>query len=196
MDIVPGRSTSSLAIMGNSLSNFRDWYVGPLKLLYPNRNAGFPIAMVAFPLLERYIRQRVGLRGHDPLNDAFFRVLCVVVPDIKTEDVARRFWSAYRNGLLHEVTLSKETRRGAALPVAWLSHDMPLFSIDQNGDYWLHPVLFAERVVAVIEGDFQTFESGSAAINPLPVVQVASNYAATGTGTTVNLTTIGTKGGP
>ena len=182
--------------MGNSLENFRAWYVEPLKLLYPHRDAGFPVAMVAFPLLERYIRQRIGVRGHDPLNDAFFRVLCVVVPGLKSEDVARTFWSAYRHGLLHEVTLARETRRGAALPVAWLSHDVPLFSIDQNGEYWLHPVLFAERVVAVIEGDFQTFENGHTAIGSLPVVQVAPSYAGTGTGIVISAPTIGTKGGP
>lgn len=181
--------------MGNALAHFQAWYVKTLERLYPHRDAGFPIAMIAFPLLERYVRQRVGLRGHDQLNDAFFRELCVVVPGITDENIARLFWSSFRNGLLHEVTLSKETRRGAALPVAWLSHDTPLFAIDTNGDYWLNPVLFAERVVATIVSDFQTFESGHAAITPLPVVQTSLAMMGTSTGVQATAPTIGTKGG-
>ena len=58
---------------------------------------------------------------------------------------------------------------------------MILFSIDQNGDYWLHPVLFAEKVLATIESEFATFESGHAAVNPFPIILDTSF----GTGTTM-----------
>jgi hypothetical protein len=43
--------------------NFEVWYKAILEGLYSNRNAGFVILMVAFPLLERYLREKSGL--HD-----------------------------------------------------------------------------------------------------------------------------------
>ncbi len=177
-----------------AIKNFRDWYVESLKVLFPLRKAGFPILMVSFPLLERYLRQRVGLPGHDALNDAFFDSLVSVVGELKDRKTARIFWTAYRHGLLHEVTLSRETRRGSTLPVAWLSHDVSLFSIDENGDYWLQPVLFAARVLETIESDFGTFEKGSRAINPFPTV-VPSTFC-TATGCPPSRTVLGTSTEP
>jgi hypothetical protein len=52
-------------VMSDSRENFDAWFVNVLESLYPRREAGFVILMIAFPLLERYLRQRVGLPAED-----------------------------------------------------------------------------------------------------------------------------------
>jgi hypothetical protein len=56
--------------MATTRENFQSWYATVLRKLIPDTNAGFPIALVAFPLLERYVRQKIGLPGHSPIDDA------------------------------------------------------------------------------------------------------------------------------
>ena len=163
--------------MATAIDNFRAWYVEPLRSLFPNTKAGFPILMIVFPLLERYLRQRVGLRGQDRLTDAFLDELVQLFGELKDRQIARTFWTAYRHGLLHEVTLSQSSRSGGALPVAWLSHDMPLFTVDAKGDYWLNPVPFATRIIETIEANFDVFEGGSHVIGRFPrVISVPTSF--------------------
>ena len=144
-----------------------------LESLYPNRDAGFVIVMVALPLLERYLRQKAGLAPQANLSDVFYDELLRLLPELQTPAKAKEFWQVYRNGLLHEVTFSLQTRGGTAMPVGWLSHDRPRISIEPDGSFWLNPVDFAKTVVAVIEADFTTFE-GSAMAAQLPVVEQTS----------------------
>ena len=58
--------------MSTHRANFDAWYKEVLDLLYPRRDAGFAILLVAFPLLERYLRQKTGLTSDQNLSDAFF----------------------------------------------------------------------------------------------------------------------------
>lgn len=44
------------------------------------------------------------------------------------------------------------------MPTGSLSHDKSVISIEQNGNMWINPVEFAQRVVTTIESDFKTFE--------------------------------------
>jgi hypothetical protein len=49
--------------------DFELWFGRMLEDLYPNRDAGFVIVMTVFPLLERYLRQKLNLPPgtiHDP----------------------------------------------------------------------------------------------------------------------------------
>src|SRR3990172_4885289 len=87
-------------------TNFVAWYQATLDLLYPHRDAGFAILLIAFPLLERYLRQKTGLTSDQNLSNAFFDELTQLFPTLKSNATARNFWQIYRNGLLHEITLS------------------------------------------------------------------------------------------
>jgi hypothetical protein len=151
--------------------NFQAWYSNIVRSLYPERNAGFVILLAAFPLLERYGRQKLGLALRDDLSPAFHDEFVRIFPELANRDQANKVWSVYRNGLLHTVTLSTQTRKGLKLPVSLLSHDnSPPFLIDSNGFFWLNPVPFAERVLNTIENDFQTFEIGLGATTTFPRV--------------------------
>lgn len=161
-------------------ANFDAWYKKVLDLLYPHRDAGFAILLIAFPLLERYLRQRTGLTSDQSLTDPFFDELVRLFPTLKTATMARNFWQIYRNGLLHEITLSRQARSGTPMPVGWVSHDKPLITIETDGSIWINPVEFAKHVIATIEADFATFENTSASSARLPTVK--SQSIATGTG--------------
>ena len=58
--------------------NYRSWCADLLPRLYPDRNAGFAILTVAFPLLERYLRQRAGPTPKDDSNDNCMNELCTL----------------------------------------------------------------------------------------------------------------------
>jgi hypothetical protein len=84
-----------------------------------------------------------------------FRGVFLALPDDAT---ARHFWNVYRNGFLHQATLSLKTSKGNALPVASLTHDVPVpVTIEADGSFVIQPVLFSRRVVQTIEANFNTF---------------------------------------
>ena len=82
-------------------SNFNSWYAGVLSELYPNRNAGFAVLMIVFPLLERYLRNKNGLKHSDSLSDEFMNGVCEMFSDISNKDVAKEFWNIYRDSRYH-----------------------------------------------------------------------------------------------
>lgn len=134
-----------------NLRNFEAWFGAPLAALSEDDDNSFILVMVTFPLLERYIRE---LSRSEPKTQPFNLALLQVLPELQTEQAAKNFWSMYRDGLLHKVTLSRE-RHG-------LSYKKPVVEPWPNGDFWLNPRLFAERVVNTIRADFATFERGAA----------------------------------
>jgi hypothetical protein len=137
--------------------NFRSWFADHIRLLSGKESAGFLITIATFPLLERYVKQ---LTNAEPKSPKFLPGLRKVLPDLDSDDAARTFWTTYRHGLLHNVTMSRETHG--------LTHDsLKAVEVHASGKVWLHPVLFSERVLSVIENDFATFEGGP---KPLPVV--------------------------
>ena len=124
--------------------------------------------LIVFPLLERYLRRKTCLSSGDHLSDAFFDELSRLFPALAARTTAREFWQIYRNGLLHEITLYRETRKGNPIPVGWVSHDRPMIAIDPDGSIWVNPVDFAQHVLEVIGSDFATFEESCATHNRLP----------------------------
>jgi hypothetical protein len=175
--------------MATDRDNFTDWYVTVLESLYPQQNAGFVVVTVAFVLLERYLRQKAGLAPQARLSNDFYQELSRVVPELRTQAEAKQFWQVHRNGLLHEATLSSQTRNGMAMPAAYLTHTRRRIVVETDGSFWLNPVDFAKTVVAAIEADFATFEgSGKAAQLPvvmqvsLPTGSLAQTSAYLGTG--------------
>jgi hypothetical protein len=161
--------------MDNHRENFKSWYVDILAGLYDNREAGFVILMVAFPLLERYLREKSGVH-EDNLNPKFYQELFHIFPELKSENVARQFWKVYRNSLLHQVTTCDKKHN---LPLGWVSNDFATIVIDESGNFLVHPSKFAKRIVAIIEDDFITFEGCHSVNHPLPVIRPLNIFAGT-----------------
>ena len=162
--------------MDNHLKNFRAWYIKILEDLCPKRDAGIAILMISLPLLERYLRQKNSLRPENPLNDGCMDTLRSVFPALPDRATAWTFWQVYRNGFLHQATLSMSTRKGAALPAASLTHDMTSpVAIEADGSFVLHPCLFSQHVLRAIEAEFAIFAGTGTPTPQMPTVVATVN---------------------
>jgi len=94
-------------------------------------------------------------------------------PSLGDAAIARKFWGVYRNGFLHQATLSLKTNGGVHLPAGSLTHDRSAaITVDADGSFVLHPEDFSRQIVTTIEGDFPTFV-GIGTPGPLPPHVVA-----------------------
>ena len=166
--------------MSANQENFRIWYARVLEYLSKDGHAGFAMLMIAFPILERYLREKSGVHEGN-LNDKSYDELRAVFPMLVDKKMASDFWHVYRNGLLHQVTMSQQNRAGLRMPDGWLSGDAEMISVDGSGSFWVHPAKFSFRVIEVIDADFATFEGAHSVNHPLPVVHHAMGATATPT---------------
>src|SRR5258708_4873083 len=74
------KATTSMKVLALDRQNFEAWYAAILEKLYPIRDAGFIIATITFPLLERYVRQKIQLPADQPLNARFDVELTKLIP--------------------------------------------------------------------------------------------------------------------
>ena len=131
---------------------FHLWYRDVLEKMFDDRNAGFAILMIALPLLERYAFGKTGRRADGKLRELEKRVIMGLFTEIKHPSQVGLLWKAYRHGLLHQVTLFS-----GRTPIGWVNHDIPN-ALEINGKRMvIHPVKFAQKVLEVIENDFETF---------------------------------------
>ena len=172
--------------MSSNLDNFRAWYVQVLDGLYEKRDAGIAVLMISLPLLERYLRRKHKLTPEDGMSDAAMSGLCAMFPALRTVIQARAFWNVYRNGFLHQATVSRSTKGGALLPDGWLTHDIadPV-RLEPDGSFTVNPVLLSKQIVNTIGGDFSVFESDAPSLPQVArrdPVTIPSTYLGTGNG--------------
>jgi hypothetical protein len=153
--------------MSNAETDFRRWFVDSLAPLRNNGDAGFIFVMVAFPLLERYLRNKSGTAEGESLGTDFFDLLGEVLPDIVNK--RNDFWQCYRNGLLHQVAFPKakpmwdkknKARIWVDLPPSGISgHDeRPVYFHQQWGAFILNPIAFFDHVTKTILDNFAVYE--------------------------------------
>ena len=140
------------------LKDYRHWFVNIVKDMYPKRDAGLVILITAFPLLERYIREKADILPTENFLKKGGEALFKIFPELLSTDNAEKFWKIFRHGLLHQVTFFSRDIRGIALPGSCVTHDIPVvINVEADGVFVLHPVLFAKRVLDLIESDFEMF---------------------------------------
>jgi hypothetical protein len=153
--------------------NFNLWFRKVIENIYENENAGFPLLMLTFPLLERYLRSKSEIFDSPTLGEPFFKALLNLFPVLRNTEIARKFWQVYRNGILHQATLSQRKNNDIKMPDGGLSGDKNYIEIDQSGAFWVNPVEFAKRVIDTIDKDFSNFEARSNSNHPLATAQKA-----------------------
>jgi hypothetical protein len=158
--------------MDQDRSNFKAWYADALELLYPKREHGVAAFMISLPLLERYLRQSNKLSPDDNLNAGCWRTLRALFPTLPSDEVAKDFWTAYRHGFLHQATMSLRAKSGPTLPAASLTHDIVIdpVTVNRDGSFVVHPVLFSKLVVRTIEVNFAVFVGDGSSAPPLPKI--------------------------
>ncbi|MGV8057787.1 MAG: hypothetical protein AB2L12_07180 [Smithellaceae bacterium] len=162
--------------MNRNKENFKLWYRDIIESLYDNESAGFAILMLTFPLLERYLRSKSKLSDKDSLNDIFYNALVKLFPALKDNKTASLFWNVYRNGILHQVTLSQQDRKGNMMPDGGVSGDIKESIKFTSNHFYVNPAEFAKKVIYTIDEDFLTFEAlGVSGNPPLPSVQTSTD---------------------
>jgi hypothetical protein len=161
--------------MAASKAEFQKWFIESLVPLRTNGDAGFIFVLVAFPLLERYLRRKSGCPDGQNLTSDFFTNLGVMFADISGNE--RTFWDCYRNGLLHHATFPQaklDKIKGAwiSLPDAGISgYDArPVCYLHSTVQFYLNPVSFFAAVTKSILADFATYEGSATAYYNLPSV--------------------------
>lgn len=161
--------------MIDNKDDFIAWFSNQLRPLYEERNAGLIILLVVFPLLERYVRNRSQIKSSDPLVCEVGKLeLLRIFPELQRSEVAGHFWEIFRHGLLHQVTFfpekkAKHPKLPIPLPASRITHDIPVvFAIEPDGSFTLHPALFAERILTIIESNFEIFVGNPLSSGPFP----------------------------
>jgi len=156
--------------------NFNLWFREIIESLYKNEDAGFPLLMLTFPLLERYLRKKSNTSESSSVGDPFYDELLNFFPILNNRVNAKKFWQVYRNGILHQATLSQRDRKGINMPDGWLSGDEKEdVHIDSSGAFWVNPVYFASHVINAIDKDFLNFEARSNSDHRLATVITATD---------------------
>jgi hypothetical protein len=149
---------------------FRIWYKEPFQMLEEmNKGNGAIIAlMMSLPLYERAYRHKVStkeIRDNRPLW---------VKEDLKlkTEEEARKFWNAFRDGLCHTGSFFEENDKGEILPQIGLDAkypDLPEFTKDQNGKdvIIVNPWKLVSHILQKYEGNIPLLEYAPAPLLPL-----------------------------
>lgn len=161
-------------IMTSDCTNFENWWARPIEDLCADEHNGFAVLALSFPILERYLREKSGVSEGD-LDAAFYVALQAVVPELADARRAREFWHAYRNGLLHQATFSRETKSGKTVPLAWIKPSQAeVVSFDPAEQcFSVNAAIFSARVLSVIRADFSTFVGASSVNHPMPWVDNA-----------------------
>jgi len=167
--------------MTDNMNNFVRWFKEPLAQLYTNIDAGFIVLMASLPLLERYLRQKSGVH-EERLTDDFYREFVVLFPSVRDTDNARKVWTLFRHGLLHQGTIKIITGKGdttLAVGVHNNANEIEISGYSSAGlTVKVSPMKFSEKVIAAIERDFSTFESPDSPNHPL--AKVDSNTGVSG----------------
>lgn len=140
--------------------NFELWHVRILVSLYPDEHAGFPIMMIALPLVERYLRQKSGTYEETVLRKEFYAELLALFPQLEDTEIAKQFWTVYRHGLVHQVSMKDVKTRDSRQFKGWLGKNSKAIAVKSTGaayEFLVDPVQFAAKIVETIGGDFSTF---------------------------------------
>src|SRR6266545_5128779 len=155
-------------IIEMDLRNFRRWIRDPVQCLLKQKHAGFALAMISFPVLERLVRGKSGA-SDSQTNQPFYSALtnCFSAlrdpPSGKFRYVAQVFWQGFRNGILHQATFSTKPAKvqGNEQPAAFcVFHPESGIAIevrDSKRVIIVDPFAFSESVLELIESDFDSY---------------------------------------
>lgn len=154
-----------------TITDFEIWFEHPIQAMNADPNGAFAVMMLTLPLAERYFREKAGI-GDAVLNSAF-HIEFAQAFNI-TEQISKDFWQVYRNGLMHQATLSKVNRNGITMPRGCMTLKTAATPQSINFDsgtneFAVLPKEFSEEVINIIRRDFPTFESQGNVKHPAPI---------------------------
>ncbi|MDI6741957.1 MAG: hypothetical protein QMD11_04370 [Smithella sp.] len=154
--------------MSTHKENFKHWFSDTIESLYENENAGFPILMLTFPLLERYLRSK-SQTYEKSLKKPFYNELLNLFPTLTDRTNAESFWEIYRHGILHQATLSQKKNH---IDKIWISNYKKDAIFYEKNVFYVNPVEFAKKVIDIINNDFPNYEALEHSSHPLATKQI------------------------
>ena len=164
----------------------------PIRRLLSAKYAGLALSMIAFPVLERWTRGKVGI-GHLQLKDdaliKFNAELATQFPSLRDPSdgsflhVAQAFWQAFRNGILHQTTFSRKPTRVSGvelLPVFCAFGPrtaVPIVTVHSTRTFILNPYGFAEAVLSIVENDFGAYQAADPKYHKLAFIAGETIFA-------------------
>jgi hypothetical protein len=93
-------------------------------------------------------------------------------PTLPSDEIAKEFWTVCSHGFIRQATLSLRAKDGGALPAASLTHDIVIdpVTLNRNGSFVIHPVLFSKLVIRTIEKEFAAFAGAGTPAPLLPKI--------------------------
>ena len=155
-----------------NLKNFHQWIRDPIKLLSQQKHNGFAVSMIAFPVLERWIRGKVGIKNRRLREDdgeRFYNELAIQFGALRDPEdgsfpnVAKAFWELFRHGILHQATFSTKPIK-ICIDEKWVSCafvelGVPIVTQHPPPSFQLDPYSFAKTVLSIVERDFNFYEA-------------------------------------
>jgi len=153
---------------------FIAWFVEPLEKLYEMK-AGFPILLISFPILERYLREVSGCAEKN-LSDSFHYCFIERFQEIESVDQSRQFWKVYRHGLVHQLTFSLQLFKGEKIPPACITFDQDeAIQVLDEGELSINPIAFSKKIITEIIRNFEKMEGMHSPNHPTPFVFTQQN---------------------
>jgi len=173
------------------LRNFHQWIRAPVRKLLSTRHAGFSLAMIAFPVLERWTRGKVGI-GSLPLQGIarvrFCAELAVQFSHYVIQSTAHfrmcaRFLASFPNRDSSPNYFSRMPIKvfGAEpLPVFCAFGPrtrVPIVTLRSTRTFILDPYAFAEAVVSIVEKDFSVYKAAEPKHHHLAITIGSTTFA-------------------
>jgi hypothetical protein len=134
--------------------------------------------MISLALLERYLREKSGVPEDRPITSGFRAELSKLFPVLGTDDLAREFWEVCRHGLKHQTTFKLKSKLGDVIVGVYESaNEIEVTCSPTENVFMISPTRFSNRVIAVIENDFVTFEGRNSPNHPLPELNYIPGYS-------------------
>ena len=141
--------------MTTDLERFRRWFVDPVEKLktLPNGDGAFAALSIGFLLCERYYR--IVANTQEVVKDNKFKKAAAKDLNVNAT-FFQRFWSAYRNGLMHQGTPKVHEEDG--IKYKWRIddkyHEYPTY-FDKGGFRYvcLNPWKFTDFMIAKFLGN-------------------------------------------
>ena len=166
--------------MARNEDMFQKWFSDILGDLTKNPDAGAVLLMVAFPLLESYLRKKLQIRDKKgSLPPSFYAELAELFPQLKAQNRACKFWGIFRHGLLHLARLNREGH-------GWRMDEQAQAVEIVNDNYFkVNPAKFAQCVLQEITSHLEVFlrgerlgvfAGGTGTVQPPPVIKNEDRY--------------------
>ena len=125
--------------------------------------------MTSLTLLERYLREKSGVRERPSLDANFRTEFMRLFPSIGRDDLALKFWEVCRHGLMHQATFKIKTNAGDRVTIGLHESALEIaHRYSSSGDeFMISPSRFSSKVIQIIENDFATFEGSASPNHPL-----------------------------